>query len=36
MLDIEIIKTENAPAAFGPFPQGKMRVTLVFATGQLP
>ena len=36
MPDIEIIKTREAPAAFGPFSQGVKTDRLVFVTGQLP
>ena len=36
MSDIKIIATKNAPAAIGPYVQGKVVNGLLFASGQIP
>ena len=36
MSDIKVISTENAPAAIGPYVQGKIVNGLLFASGQIP
>ena len=36
MTDIKIIATKNAPAAIGPYVQGKVVNGLLFASGQIP
>lgn len=36
MSEIKVISTENAPAAIGPYVQGKIVGGLLFASGQIP
>ena len=36
MTEIKVLSTNNAPAAIGPYVQGKIVNGLLFASGQIP
>ena len=36
MSDIRVLNTNNAPAAIGPYVQGKIAGGFLFASGQIP